>query len=454
MKAGFAKIDITPRVGVQLAGFGPYLNRYSIAVRDRLWARAMAVSVGETTVVLVSCDLLFLQLPVTHRIRSLVKEATGLPEKAIMVHCTHTHSGPATGNLIGWGDVDYPYMEVLPQKIARACVKAVENLSEAKVSHAEVPCEGIGLNREYDRFAPPLEEVLRDDWRPARPELTDTTCHVIKVEADGRMIGFLSYFGCHPVVCCEQTHYIHGDFPGVATNLLEREHPGAVGLFLQGAQGDVNSCVAHKSEQESLLALDIIAGRYANSVRRGFQAAVPMEVTSVDCVLRKATFTRRKIPLRELRRMLERYEADLQKFDVSDADMKIRLATVYVHSLRGLIAQMQNKNDELIKTSTEVQGIRIGPLKLLGAPFEIFQAIKNEVKSAVRTSIPLVMGLTNDYLGYAPDKETAQKGGYVDTQIPFMLGQLPFANIHDELVAELLKIDKALDNGLETSVEA
>ena len=70
MKAGFAKIDITPRVGVQLCGFGPYLNRYSIAVRDRLWARVVAVSVGETIVILVSCDLIFLELSVTQRIRS------------------------------------------------------------------------------------------------------------------------------------------------------------------------------------------------------------------------------------------------------------------------------------------------------------------------------------------------------------------------------------------------
>ena len=451
MKAGFAKIDITPRVGVRLFGFGPYLNRYSIAVRDKLWARAMAVSVGKTVLVLVSCDLILLELSVTRRIRSLVQKATDLPGKAVMVHCIHTHSGPATARIIGWGDIDHPYMEILPQKIARACIKAVENLSEVKVSHTEVPCEGIALNREYDRDAPPLEEVLQDDWRPAKPERTDTTCHVIKMETDGRIVGFLSYFGCHPVVCCQQTHYIHGDFPGVATNLLEREHPGTVGLFLQGAQGDVNSCVVHKPEQESLLALDIIAGRYANSVRRGLQSAVSMEVTSVDCVLREATFTRRKIPLRELRTMLERYEADLQRGDASDADMKIRMATVYVHSLRSLIAR--SKNDELIKTTTEVQGFRIGSLKLLAAPFEIFQAIKNEIKSRTRKSISLVMGLTNDCLGYATDKEMAKKGGYAAVQVAFMLGQLPFANIYDELVGELLKIDKALDMVGETSAE-
>ena len=42
MKAGFAKFDITPRVGVSMAGFGPFLNRNSVGIRDRLEARAAA----------------------------------------------------------------------------------------------------------------------------------------------------------------------------------------------------------------------------------------------------------------------------------------------------------------------------------------------------------------------------------------------------------------------------
>ena len=33
MKFGFSKVDITPRVGVELCGFGPFLNRRAVAVR-------------------------------------------------------------------------------------------------------------------------------------------------------------------------------------------------------------------------------------------------------------------------------------------------------------------------------------------------------------------------------------------------------------------------------------
>jgi len=218
MQFGFAKHDITPRLGVELCGFGPFINRRALAVRDRLWARAMAVRQGDTTLVIVSNDLAGVSPEVTTLTRQFVREETDLPDDAIMVHCTHTHSGPAIFTVNGWGAIDMPYVETLPRRIARAAVDAVMNLQEATISYAAAPCEGISLNREYDRDAPPLDEVLRDDWRPAKPELTDTTTHVFTVEADGQRIGFLSYFGCHPVTCCQETHYIHGDFAGVATN--------------------------------------------------------------------------------------------------------------------------------------------------------------------------------------------------------------------------------------------
>ncbi len=53
-----AKAEITPQVGVELCGFGPFLNRHSVGLRDRLWARAMAVRAGERRAVVITCDLL------------------------------------------------------------------------------------------------------------------------------------------------------------------------------------------------------------------------------------------------------------------------------------------------------------------------------------------------------------------------------------------------------------
>lgn len=456
LEAGFGKVDITPRVGVELCGFGPYICRHSIGVRDRLWARAIAIAgpraegaaglglrSGGKTVVIVACDLVGVTRAMTRRVRALVREAVGLPDEAVMVSCSHTHSGPNTIELIGWGEADPPYREILPTRIAQACVAAVRDLSEARLMHAHVPCEGIGLNREQDKDAPPLEEVLRDDWRPAKPELTDTKCHVIRVDKAGRIAGFCSYFGCHPVVCCSTTRFIHGDYAGVATNLLEREHPGAVGLFLQGAQGDVNSCVVHKPEQDALLALDVIAGRYARQVRHGLEVAEPVRVDAPRAVLREVTFTRKPITREQLETWLAEREAIVHAPDASDDDRNLRMAMVYVVALRRLIARKER--GEPMQAPTEVQGIRVGPLAFLGEPFETMQAIKNDIVAGAHAPAPLVMGITNDCLGYAPDRQVAARGGYAADMVPMMLGQLPFACIHDELVKTMLEVEAELN---------
>jgi hypothetical protein len=422
MRAGFAKEDITPRVGVELCGFGPYLHRYSIAVRDRLWARAMAVAVGEKTLVVVGLDLAGVRHGTTTRVRELIGARTGIPPDCIMLSCTHTHSGPATRPITGWGEMDPPYLEILPHRIARAVTEAVSRMEEATLRYAEVPCEGVGLNREYDRDAPPLEEVLRDDWRPARPELTDTTCRVLRFDRDGRVIGFASHFGCHPVVCCQQNRHIHGDYAGVATNLLEDEHPGSVGLFLQGALGDVNSCVVHKPERESLEALDTIAGRYAGCARRGMEAAEPVAVDSIDASRREIRFSRKPLDADELRGMLHSHEAVFEDADARDADHAVRMSAVQALTLRNLIDRLER--GERLDDLTELQVLRLGPLVILGTPFEVFQAIKNDAVT------------TNDYQGYAPDR-TRAAGGYAADQVPMMIGTLPYRDIHDELVEAL-----------------
>ncbi len=438
MKAGFAKTDITPRVGVELTGFGPFLNRYSIGVRDKLWARAMALEQDERRVVLISCDLIGVSQSITAQVRRLVGESSGLPPQAIMLHTTHTHSGPNVAGYHGWGEMDAPYREILPQRIAEAAIRALACLRETSVFHAETPCAGIGVNREYDLDAPPLEEVLQESWRPAKPELTDTTCHVVRFETDGKLVGFFSYFGCHPVVCCQSTRYIHGDYCGVATNMLEREHPGSIGLFLQGAQGDVNSCVVHKPEAEALLALDVIASRYARAVRRGLVEAQPVRVDSLGCILRTVSFSRKPLDLDQLRLLLAEEEKIMHAPDASDSDRNVRMATVNALALRQWIAAAEAGKVEA--PPTEVQGFRVGPILLLASPFETFQAIKNDVKARAGPSVTLVLGCTNGALGYAPDHTAAARGGYAADVVPLIVGTLPFACIHDELLEALLSL--------------
>ena len=447
LRIGFSKSDITPRVGVELCGFGPFLNRHSTGIRDRLWARVMAVQVSDKIAVIITCDLIGIALETTQQVRTLLADACGLPPEAVIICCSHTHSGPAPGNYIGWGEADVPYLQTLSHRIFRAATEALDKLQPAIMHHAEVPCEGIGQNREYDQFWAPYDEAIQPDWRPKKPELTDTTCHVLTARnKEGKLLGFATYFGCHPVVCCDQCRVIHGDYPGIALNNVERDEPGTVGLFLQGAQGDVNSAIGGCAEQESLLALDVIAGRFARAVRHGITDGKPLKISSLAMHRREVIFTRKAWSIDEINRRLDECEKKIVTADdgtlPDDKMREMRMQCVYAIALRRLLAR--NERGESLSPATELHGLRLGPITLLGSPFETFQAIKNDICAQVTAPIPLVMSFVNNSVGYAVDKTCAERGGYAADMVPLICGELPFANIHNELVRELLELDKAL----------
>src|SRR5687768_14190033 len=95
--AGYATIDVTLPTGTEMAGFiartGPCEG-----VLDPLEARALVFEGPRgNRAALVTCDLIAIGRHATGRIRRRIAERTGIPEGAILIHCSHTHSGPKTG---------------------------------------------------------------------------------------------------------------------------------------------------------------------------------------------------------------------------------------------------------------------------------------------------------------------------------------------------------------------
>ncbi len=443
MKFGFAKQDITPRLGIELAGYPGQMKRYATAVRDKLWARGMAVSDGEKTAVIVSCELALAPAVITREVCRLVEKETGVGENGILVQATHTHSGPCipTNNR---NTYDESYVKVLPQKIAKAGIEAVKNMREAELSYAKVPCEGIGVNRVYEKFNY-REEGLKPDFRPEKPELTDTFAHVLTVSAEDEILGFLSYFGCHNVVGGSGSTYIHGDFTGIATNRLEKEFTGSTGLFLTGAQGDVNAACCCMGNDKVLEALDIMSDRYLNSIRLGIAAGTPLVTLEKQNVLKfvrkQVTFSRREVDINTLRTKLSELEAVVN--EPSTLAPILHETLLKVRALRYVIQKLEN--GESFENKTVIQGIRIGPLVLFATPFEVFQAIKNDVTAKASAPVPLVMSACNDDQGYAIDKVTSEdKESYAARTVPLWKYTLPYKNIHEELVQYLLELDTEL----------
>ena len=95
IRAGYARVDITPTVSVPLAGIGNTSKRMSTSVRDPLYTTCLAFTDAEDhTVLLYTSDLIRSCGDVTERIRAAIREKLGIDEDCVMVSGTHTHSGP------------------------------------------------------------------------------------------------------------------------------------------------------------------------------------------------------------------------------------------------------------------------------------------------------------------------------------------------------------------------
>jgi hypothetical protein len=161
-------------------------------------------------------------------------------------------------------------------------------------------------------------------------------------------------------------------------------------------------------------------------------------VDSISFARRAVTFRRKPWGREKLRELASQQEAVLHAPGASDASHEVRLAMVRLIALRGLLADLEAGRG--LERASELQGLRLGPVAILGTPLEVFQAVQKEAAGRMPFAVPMVLGLTNDNLGYAVDRAAAARGGYAADLVPLMCGALPFADIHGQLVEELVAL--------------
>ena len=233
-EVGIARADVTPPVGIMLAGFaarhGP-----SDDVYDPLQAVAVAIDGGATPVLIVGADLLgFYDL--TPHIRSGVSEATGIPEARIVLNGSHTHCGPCIRavDVERHGPLDMGYVGRLVDTVVDVSTQAWEGRAPATLRFGVGACAFGTSRRKPDPDAPGL--VLRA-MQPYHEGTHDHEAPVLTVESpEGALRGILYSYACHPT--SRGGTSIGGDYPGLAHDYIEQRHPGVIPCFLQGCGGD------------------------------------------------------------------------------------------------------------------------------------------------------------------------------------------------------------------------
>lgn len=224
LEAAAGKVDITPdlaRERVLMAGFGA-AGRRPKGVHDRLYARFVVLREGESTVALVSLDLLGFYAKETEDLRA--RAGYGAPGRYLFVHATHQHSGPDTlglwGPFPGVSGVDHAYQSRLKDSLAAALKEAEGRLAKVRAVGGAGRLDPRGLCRDS-----------RD------PQVLDPGLAVLRLEdLKGKAVATVVNWSCHPEVLGRENRYLTADYPGALCGLVEEKTGGAC-LFLNGMIG-------------------------------------------------------------------------------------------------------------------------------------------------------------------------------------------------------------------------
>jgi hypothetical protein len=271
--AGTAKVDITPpeKDAVNLAG-------QPLRKRDSLYARVVVLKDQKVSLAIVSVDLIvFSSLKV-------ITEATKKWGVDHVILCaTHTHAAMAPRGLLikppfspDWTrngkdpgtTIDWPALSSDPwyaeteDKIIAAIGKAMNNLFAAKLVSGKGPFESAYMahNRRLVREGGPVLAMWENpDRRPTKP--IDPTVGVIRIDdLKGKPRALMVQYACHPVATMS-AGMVSRDFPGAMVDHIEQElGDNCMGMFLQGAQGDLDPYDLHNLKGENRFNIVRMAG--------------------------------------------------------------------------------------------------------------------------------------------------------------------------------------------------
>ncbi|MCX7016253.1 MAG: neutral/alkaline non-lysosomal ceramidase N-terminal domain-containing protein [Candidatus Sumerlaeota bacterium] len=413
LRAGFSAVDITPHEPAPLNGFANRIQP-SMGIHDPLFCRGLALERDGQRLLLLVLDALELTAGQDQAARRHVGERIGLDADAIMIHATHTHSAPATWPMGSSFAASDSYAAWLPERLAHAAEAAVRALEEVALSLGVSRAEGVAYNRRQllKDGSMPLQHV-EDRSQVVRTGPLDERLQVLALEKKkGELAGAIVHFSCHPVVLSGDNRLITADYPGALIRHLSQKtglDPSRI-LFVNGACGDVNPIRP--------------GAPWDNLERTGaLLAEAAMAALSVRTALRgrtlKGSSTRIEMGFRvpsdeSLRAQIERAKSDIAR-TAEEAPRRAAALGLPVEAAQAHLGKIPRsildwaENVQRLKASgrepslaVDVSVFRVGALKWLAGPFEIFTQIALEGKAAAGDPA-WVLPFTNGCHGYLPD---------------------------------------------------
>lgn len=415
LKAGAATSNITPWLGVSIAG---HMNdRRATHIHDELHARCLVLDDNATKIAFAIVDSCMVPREVVEDAKGRILEATGIPADHVLISATHTHSA-ACATPVFQSDPDPEYKRYLAVKIADGVRRAVNNLAPAKIAWGtgNVPDQvfnrrwkmkegSIGPNPfgKVDKVQMNPPRASEDLIEPAGP--TDPEVPFIFVKGtDDSPIALLANYSLHYVG--NDAGFVSADYFAMFAERMKHMlgadelDPPFVGAMTNGTSGNINNINFREAGESKppYAQMKFVADRVAQNV---FDAAqdlewhdrVALDATAQDLQLgvRKPTADE----LAEAREIVRKAEG---------REMKT-LPEIYARE-SVLIADYPDT------VPVTIQAIRIGSLGIAAVPCEVFVEIGLAIKAESALKPAFTIELANGYNGYLPTAAHHELGGY------------------------------------------
>ena len=447
LQAGFSRMDVTPPLGTHLAG--NFRNRPAEGILDPLLATCVAFRDADGNTALVySIDNLYLMQSIADVARKTIREATGVPEDAIFLACTHIHTGPCMVTKI------FPHNPVYNawfyEQLGTLGALALQDLAPAKLLTAEGRAEGIAFIRRFRM----KDGSIRTNPGALNPDIKepigtpDETVRLVRVVREGREEIDIVNFQVHPDVVGGKRYT--ADYPGFVRRTLEGALPGVKVMYLNGCQGDTNHLdvsLDPKSPDRAYFPSGRPNGyeraRYMGQVIAGAVLQVWMKALPAEgpdrvryCLRDLDTPANMPDPaeLPEAERIIKLYEEGRE-----DALTAINpsLITVLGEAFRKV--RLAKRGDPMLHL--HMTAVAVGGVAFAGFHGEPFTDIGRGTRSASPFGTTLTCCLVNGGEGYLPMYSAFAEGGYESRSSNFTPG------VAEQLIAGQAKILKELYEG-------
>ncbi|OGV45316.1 MAG: hypothetical protein A2017_08930 [Lentisphaerae bacterium GWF2_44_16] len=434
MKAGFAKTDVTPELGVRLGGYG-VKERPAEEILDRLQATAIVIEQDGLKAAVINLDWICIEEDIVERIRAGINKSTGIPNKNISVCATHSHSVPNTLNFWGWGDRENEYIDSIIPEIIRSAELANEKMQEVSVGIATTESL-VGVNRRS------VAENNGVCFRGDPMGSFDPTMTVINfMTKDGIDSGIIVHYGAHGTAM-GNNRLVSRDWCGVMKDRIESQYPGATVLFLNGAIGDVGPRTNYRKDGglsagggDGIHSVCEVGYRAATDAIRAllsikeYRSDLKLSVHTEDIFLPYAPLT----PLEDAEREKTKWEPRKDDWGTPMCEYMHNCAVIEAHK------------KEVLKGRSFTQTlISLGPLAIVPMPGEMFSGISLRIRQQSPFQYTLCCSVTNGSLSYLPTREARHRGGY-ETWVGRAAGPYLLADdIDDALVSENIRLLKKI----------